>query len=230
MNKDLAAAYKHLEKLLKLGLIDRGMGGTNLYISRPVEKLREVLIDTLEEEHRREKLSLESVFRSLENNSRRSKVSYESQYRMIFGRKRLYQELRKEFMATYSEYRLITSANGILRSVRHGLVEDYLEMLRRGVRVMIIGEVNQSNQAEAAMLYQLIPFKHQSGLQLRLNIFDQERVLLGAIQHDDDLGLDRRDDSYMLISDRNLAKSFIRLFDTIYLGLGDAGPLLSRQG
>ncbi|MEM3684086.1 MAG: helix-turn-helix domain-containing protein [Conexivisphaerales archaeon] len=45
-----------------------------------------------------------------------------------------------------------------------------------------------------------------------------------------DRGLDRRDDSYMLISDRNLGKSFIRLFDTIYLGLGDAGPLLSRQG
>jgi len=99
-------------------------------------------------------------------------------------------------------------------------------MLRRGVKVMIISEVNEQNTKEAAMLYQYIPFKHQGGLQIRLNIFDQDRVLLGAIQHDEDFSLNRSDDSYILIYDRNLAKGFIKLFDVILESSQDAGIYL----
>jgi|SRR5579875_626275 sugar-specific transcriptional regulator TrmB len=227
LRKDRAAVYKHLERLTKLGLVDRGLGSKNVYIARPAEKLKEIVVEYLEEEYIREKSSIESLVDDMKKLVHPHRPEYESRYKMIFGRKRLYVELKKLFSETHSEYRLITSANGLLRSVRHGLLDNYLDMLKRGVKVMVISEVSSSNKSEASLFYQYVPFRIQSGLQLRLNIFDQDRVLLGAIQHDEDFSIDRQDDSYMLITDRGLAKGFIRLFDTIYSNLEDAGVAIA---
>lgn len=226
LRKDRATVYKHLERITKLGLVDKGLGNANVYIARPVEKLREIAQASLEEQYIKERTALNNIIKELEHINGTYNTYYKSEYTMIFGRKRLYQELRKLFKETHSEYRLIMSGNGLLRSIRHGLLEDYIEMLRRGVKVMIISEVNEQNKREAAMLYQYIPFKHQGGLQIRLNIFDQDRVLLGAIQHDEDFSLNRSDDSYILIYDRNLAKGFIKLFDVILESSQDAGIYL----
>ncbi len=228
MRKDRAAVYKHLERLTKLGLLDRGLGNRNSYIARPAEELKDIVLKYLQEEYSREKSSFESFIEEIQKLSHPTKPEYESRYKMIFGRKRLYEELKKLFSETYSEYRLVTSANGLLRSVRHGLLENYLDMLKRGVKVMVISEVSNSNRSEASLFYQYIPFRVQTALQLRLNVFDQDRVLLGAIQHDEDFSIDRQDDSYMLITDRGLAKGFIRLFDTIYFNLEDAGMVLAK--
>lgn len=219
--------YKHLERITKVGLVDRGLGNVNIYIARPVERLREIAQEALNNQYAKERAAIDAVVKELERISGSSWMHYKNQYTMIFGRKRLYQELRKLFMETHSEYRLIMSGNGLLRSIRHGLLDDYIEMLMRGVKVLIVSEINERNAREAAMLYQYMPFKHQGGLQIRLNIFDQDRVLLGAIQHDEDFSLNRGDDSYLLINDRNMAKGFIKLFDVILAGSQDAGPLLA---
>ncbi len=226
LRKDRAAVYKHLERISKLGLVDKGLASSNVYIARPIDRLREIAQDALEEQYARERAALNSTLKELEGISSSSRMQFKSEYTMIFGRKRLYAELKKLFASTYSEYRLVMSANGLLRSIRHGLLDDYIEMLRRGVKVLIISEVNEQNVKEASLLYQYIPFKNQGGLQIRLNIFDQDRVLLGAIQHDDDFSIDRKDDSYILITDRNLAKGFIKLFDVIFSSSEDAGSML----
>ncbi|MEM0097583.1 MAG: helix-turn-helix domain-containing protein [Conexivisphaerales archaeon] len=227
LRKDRAAVYKHIERITKLGLVDKGLSDANVYIARPIEKFREIASEALEEQYVKERAAINSMIKELESISGSYERYFRSEYTMIFGRKRLYQELRKLFMETHSEYRLIMSGNGLLRSIRHGLLNDYVEMLRRGVKVMVISEVNEQNAREASMLYQYMPFKHQSGLQIRLNIFDQDRVLLGAIQHDEDFSINRRDDSYLLIYDRRLATGFIRLFDAILASSEDASIYLT---
>jgi sugar-specific transcriptional regulator TrmB len=149
------------------------------------------------------------------------------EYKLIFNRKRLYEELSRLFLSTTDEYRLIMSGNGLLRSIRHGLMDLYLDMQKRGVRIEIVSEVTPTNLQEAEYLMRKIPFRHQNGLQIRLNVFDSDKVLLGAIQHDEDLNISREDDSYILIRDQVFAQGFIQLFDIIWNTSQDAAKIIN---
>lgn len=228
--KDKAVVYKYIEKLLKIGLIDKGLGSPSVYIARPPQVLKELAAAAVTARYYKSMNAISEIANRLARleTSHAKATAGESNYKLIFGRKRLYQELYNLFSRTTSEYRLIMSGNGLLRSIRHGLMDGYLQMMQRGVRVMIISEVNKNNVNEATMLYNLIPFRHQDGLLIRLNIFDQDLLLLGAIQHDEDFSIDRPDDSYILIKDRVLAKGLINLFDIIWKSSEDAGTRLKE--
>ncbi len=228
VHKDKAAVYKHLEKLLKLGLVDRGIGASSVYLARQPQMLKEHVNEAIKSKYSRLMSRFSSEIDEILNPNNTATKSLSVNYKLIFGRKKLYRELSKLFDKTYSEYRLIMSGNGLLRSIRHGLLDSYIEMAQRGIKVMVISEINMSNITEARALYNYITFKHQENLLIRLNIFDQDRVLLGAIQHDEDFSIDRADDSYILIEDERLARGLIRLFDVIWKNSIDAGLKLEQ--
>ncbi|MGC9208278.1 MAG: TrmB family transcriptional regulator [Nitrososphaeria archaeon] len=226
LKKDRAAVYKHLEKLMRLGLVEKELG-RNFYMARPPQELEKILIKALEEHYTSGVERVKNLIASIPVEEGR-KAYPPPQYRLIFGRSRLYNELKKLFEETFHEYRLIMSGNGLLRSIRYGLLEDYMQMAKRGVKMMIISEVNQLNIKEAEFLYSYIPFKHMEGIQIRLNIFDHDKVLIGAIQHDEDMSINRSDDSYILINDPKLASGLIVLFENLWKSAEDAASTIKR--
>jgi sugar-specific transcriptional regulator TrmB len=227
LKKDKGVVYKHIESLMRAGLVEKDLR-KGLFIARNVDDFRNILSETLEDSYKKKKEKLEEVFKQLSDKLTPGFSYAPPEYRLIFGRKRLYNELKTLFDQTFYEYRLIMSGNGLLRSIRHGLLDSYLGMINRGVSVMIISEVNTENIKEASYLYEHIPFKHLAGVQIRLNIFDNDRVLIGAIQHDEDMNIKRPDDSYILIKDLKLAKGLIILFETLWTSAKDAGELIEK--
>jgi len=227
LKKDKGVVYKHIESLMRAGLVEKDLR-KGLFIARNVDDFRKILSETLEDSYKKKKEKLEEVFKQLSDKLSPGFSYAPPEYRLIFGRKRLYNELKTLFDQTFYEYRLIMSGNGLLRSIRHGLLDSYLGMINRGVSVMIISEVNTENIKEASYLYEHIPFKHLAGVQIRLNIFDNDRVLIGAIQHDEDMNINRPDDSYILIKDLKLAKGLIILFETLWKSAKDAGEIIEK--
>lgn len=227
LKKDRGVIYKHLESLMRTGLVEREMS-KNVYIARPIEDLKKLLSEVAEDNYKKKKQEIDILIESISREIFNKQIDMPPEYRLIYGRKKLYNELKNLFNQTYYEYRLIMSGNGLLRSIRHGLLDSYLEMAKRGIKIMIISEITENNLKEAQYLYEFIPFKHRVGLQIRLNIFDNDKILLGAIQHDDDMSLDRSDDSYILIKDKKLAKGFIVLFDNLWKNAVDADLILKK--
>jgi len=227
LKKDKAVVYKHIESLMRAGLVEKDLR-KGLFIARNVDDFRKILSETVEDSYKKKKELLDEVLKHLSDKLSPSFSYAPPEYRLIFGRKRLYNELKTLFNQTFYEYRLIMSGNGLLRSIRHGLLDSYLGMINRGVSVMIISEVNTENIKEASYLYEHIPFKHLEGVQIRLNIFDNDRVLIGAIQHDEDMNINRPDDSYILIKDLKLAKGLIILFETLWKSAKDAGEIIEK--
>lgn len=227
LKKDRGVVYKYLESLMKAGLVEKEMS-KNVYTARPLEDLKRLLTEVADNNYKKKRETIDELIKTVSTNVLISQTYLPPEYRLIYGRKKLYRELKALFNQTYYEYRLIMSGNGLLRSIRHGLLDSYLEMVKRGVKVFIISEVNEKNVKEAQYLYDFIPFKHEEGLQIRLNIFDNDKILLGAIQHDEDMSLDRPDDSYILIQDKRLAKGFTLLFENLWKNAKDAGAVLKR--
>lgn len=227
LKKDRGVLYKYLESLMRAGLVEKEMS-KNVYTARPLEDLKKLLTEVAENSYKKKRNEIEQLIVDLSSDVFNKQAYLPPEYRLIYGRKKLYKELKVLFDQTYHEYRLIMSGNGLLRSIRHGLLDYYIEMIKRGVKIFIISEVNEKNFQEAKYLYDLIPFKHAEGLQIRLNIFDNDKILLGAIQHDEDMSLDRPDDSYILIQDKKLAKGFIFLFENLWKNAVDASILLNK--
>jgi len=217
LKKDRSVVYKYVDKLTRLGLIEKQLSQSNSYSARPASDVLSLMSHMIDQEAQRSRLAIKDFFDrigTIEIVNAAPQVKQE--YRLIFNRRRLYEELSKLFISTNSEYRLIMSGNGLLRSIRHGLMDQYLSMQERGVKLKIVSEVTLANIQEAEYLMRKIPFKHQNGLQIRLNVFDYDKVLLGAIQHDEDLNINRDDDSYIFIHDKTFAQGFIKLFDIIW--------------
>lgn len=227
LKKDRGVIYKHLESLMRSGLVEREMS-KNVYTARPIEDLKKLLSEAADESYKKKRQEIDSFISAISAEISNRQLYMPVEYRLIYGRKKLYSVLENLFDHTYHEYRLIMSGNGLLRSIRHGLLDSYKDMAKRGVKIMIISEVTRSNYREAQYLYDLIPFKHSEGLQIRLNIFDNDRILLGAIQHDEDMSIDRPDDSYILIKDVKLAKGFTVLFETLWKNAVDADFVLRK--
>ncbi|MDG7039639.1 MAG: hypothetical protein JRN37_10915, partial [Nitrososphaerota archaeon] len=201
---------------------------SNSYSARPASDVMSLISSMIDQEAKKNRSAIKEFFDKVGTIERvEANPRAKQEYRLIFNRKRLYEELSRLFISTTDEYRLIMSGNGLLRSIRHGLMDLYLDMQKRGVRIEIVSEVTPTNLQEAEYLMRKIPFRHQNGLQIRLNVFDSDKVLLGAIQHDEDLNINREDDSYILIRDQVFAQGFIQLFDIIWNTSQDASKIIN---
>ncbi len=228
LKRDRSVVYKYLDRLSRLGLIEKQLDRSNSYSARPASDVMSLISSMIDQEAKRSRSVIKEFFDKVGTIERvQANPRAKQEYRLIFNRKRLYEELSRLFLSTTDEYRLIMSGNGLLRSIRHGLMDLYLDMQKRGVRIEIVSEVTPTNLQEAEYLMRKIPFRHQNGLQIRLNVFDSDKVLLGAIQHDEDLNINREDDSYILIRDQVFAQGFIQLFDIIWNTSQDASKIIN---
>ncbi|MDG7046954.1 MAG: MarR family transcriptional regulator [Nitrososphaerota archaeon] len=228
LKRDRSVVYKYLDRLSRLGLIEKQLDRSNSYSARPASDVMSLISSMIDQEAKRSRSAIKEFFDKVGTIERvEANPRAKQEYRLIFNRKRLYEELSRLFISTTDEYRLIMSGNGLLRSIRHGLMDLYLDMQKRGVRIEIVSEVTPTNLQEAEYLMRKIPFRHQNGLQIRLNVFDSDKVLLGAIQHDEDLNINREDDSYILIRDQVFAQGFIQLFDIIWNTSQDASKIIN---
>ncbi|MDG7037298.1 MAG: MarR family transcriptional regulator [Nitrososphaerota archaeon] len=228
LKRDRSVVYKYLDRLSRLGLIEKQLDRSNSYSARPASDVMSLISSMIDQEAKRSRSAIKEFFDKVGTIERvEANPRAKQEYKLIFNRKRLYEELSRLFLSTTDEYRLIMSGNGLLRSIRHGLMDLYLDMQKRGVRIEIVSEVTPTNLQEAEYLMRKIPFRHQNGLQIRLNVFDSDKVLLGAIQHDEDLNISREDDSYILIRDQVFAQGFIQLFDIIWNTSQDAAKIIN---
>lgn len=228
LKRDRSVVYKYLDRLSRLGLIEKQLDRSNSYSARPASDVMSLISSMIDQEAKRSRSAIKEFFDKVGTIERvEANPRAKQEYKLIFNRKRLYEELSRLFLSTTDEYRLIMSGNGLLRSIRHGLMDLYLDMQKRGVRIEIVSEVTPTNLQEAEYLMRKIPFRHQNGLQIRLNVFDSDKVLLGAIQHDEDLNINREDDSYILIRDQVFAQGFIQLFDIIWNTSQDASKIIN---
>ncbi|MDG7048852.1 MAG: MarR family transcriptional regulator [Nitrososphaerota archaeon] len=228
LKRDRSVVYKYLDRLSRLGLIEKQLDRSNSYSARPASDVMSLISSMIDQEAKRSRSAIKEFFDKVGTIERvEANPRAKQEYKLIFNRKRLYEELSRLFLSTTDEYRLIMSGNGLLRSIRHGLMDLYLDMQKRGVRIEIVSEVTPTNLQEAEYLMRKIPFRHQNGLQIRLNVFDSDKVLLGAIQHDEDLNISREDDSYILIRDQVFAQGFIQLFDIIWNTSQDASKIIN---
>ncbi|MDG7042067.1 MAG: MarR family transcriptional regulator, partial [Nitrososphaerota archaeon] len=228
LKRDRSVVYKYLDRLSRLGLIEKQLDRSNSYSARPASDVMSLISSMIDQEAKRSRSAIKEFFDKVGTIERvEANPRAKQEYKLIFNRKRLYEELSRLFISTTDEYRLIMSGNGLLRSIRHGLMDLYLDMQKRGVRIEIVSEVTPTNLQEAEYLMRKIPFRHQNGLQIRLNVFDSDKVLLGAIQHDEDLNINREDDSYILIRDQVFAQGFIQLFDIIWNTSQDASKIIN---
>ncbi|MDG7048425.1 MAG: MarR family transcriptional regulator [Nitrososphaerota archaeon] len=228
LKRDRSVVYKYLDRLSRLGLIEKQLDRSNSYSARPASDVMSLISSMIDQEAKRSRSAIKEFFDKVGTIERvEANPRAKQEYKLIFNRKRLYEELSRLFLSTTDEYRLIMSGNGLLRSIRHGLMDLYLDMQKRGVRIEIVSEVTPTNLQEAEYLMRKIPFRHQNGLQIRLNVFDSDKVLLGAIQHDEDLNINREDDSYILIHDHVFAQGFIQLFDIIWNTSQDASKIIN---
>ncbi|MDG7041021.1 MAG: MarR family transcriptional regulator [Nitrososphaerota archaeon] len=228
LKRDRSVVYKYLDRLSRLGLIEKQLDRSNSYSARPASDVMSLISSMIDQEAKKNRSAIKEFFDKVETIERvEANPRVKQEYKLIFNRKRLYEELSRLFLSTRYEFRLIMSGNGLLRSIRHGQMDQYLEMQRRGVRIEIVSEVTPINIQEAEYLMRKIPFRHQNGLQIRLDVFDSDKVLLGAIQHDEDLNINREDDSYILIRDQVFAQGFIQLFDIIWNTSQDASKIIN---
>ena len=227
------AVHKTLKELLAYNLVDMLLGAPNRYVAKKPNEVARNILDYHLNKFNASKMYSELLKRSLEDVEKafpllEKKEDIRPSYKLIIGRKALYSEIIRLLNQTRREHFIIMSPYGVVRVVRHGLVDHYRGCVERGVNIKVISEVTELNVLEASYLDKVVEFRHLPNIQLRMNISDVDTMIISAICDDSDLSLHSTDEINLIIKDRFMCNGFKKIFLEMWKNSIDARKIINE--
>ncbi len=227
------AVHKTLKELLSYNLVDMLLGAPNRYVAKKSSEVARNILDHHLNKFNAYRMysellkkSLEEVEKSFPFLERRRDIK--PSYKLIIGRKALYSEIIRLLDQTEREHFIMMSPNGVIRVVKHGLVDHYRRCVERGVNIKVISEVTELNVLEASYLDKVVEFRHLPNIQLRMNISDVDIMIISAICNDNDLSLQSTNEINLIIKDRFMCNGFKKIFLEMWKNSVDARRIINE--
>jgi sugar-specific transcriptional regulator TrmB len=207
--------YKRLEEMTEAGLCNLKLGRPRKYAAADPGIVVDTLLRnrTLEvKEMTAGRASLVVKLKEFERGSRSIQSEEGASYELITGRRQIYSATRKILRLASNEVMRVISANGIRRSFRHKLLEEYAACAKRGVRVKIITDVSRISKKLVDYCTSNFELRHSSESAMKILIVDSRLAMISGVLDDSNLSLDSPAARSLLSRDRNLAAMLSLIF------------------
>ena len=179
--------YRILHELSSKGLVERILGSPSSYRAMPPSQSLSLLL----EQRRKQLIMLEqkknSLVESLESYYSKTEDRYEGEFRVIVRAEDVVSRIKQMLADVKLDYVSIISGYGLRWVKDEGIARAAVSASRRGVRVRVISEIDDSNISTADYLSQYIQFRHGSRVLFYCEIFDGSEMIFGPPITDEEL-------------------------------------------
>jgi len=205
----LGLVERHLDSPMKFSVLgpDSAVAGLITRIDQRVSALRD------------SSTSLRDGLKTLQD-SRRTEDKpvargHEYRFRSAVGREQYLNETKRLIEGARHEIMSVTSANGIMRGVLAGNLQDFEAAARRGVRTRMITEINRQNSVQAQRFSEIVELRHAHSIHFRFHIFDRAITVLST-GFDDNVAIKSEVDDYFVFKDHAYAAAQSFLFEHLW--------------
>jgi sugar-specific transcriptional regulator TrmB len=207
--------YKRLEEMAEIGLCNLRLGRPKSYTATDpaivVESLlRDRTLALKDLENSKDKLI--SELRELEKSPASREQERVLSYELITGRRQIYSVTRRILKTSSHDVMRVISPNGLKRSFRHKLLEEYADCRKRGATVQIITDVTKLPKAIVRYCVSNFELRHSADSLMKILIVDQRLVMISGVLDDSNLSLDSPKARSLLSKDQNLAEMLSLIF------------------
>lgn len=212
--------YKRLDDMTEIGLCNLRLGRPKIYTATDptivVESfLRKQAMALSEISSSKNKLILQ--LKEMEKTRPTAEGQQgEPSYELIRGRRQIYSVTRRVLREANHDVMRVISTNGLKRSYRHKLLEEYEDARKRGVRVQIITDVTKLSKKLISYCSYNFELRHSPESLMKILIVDQRLVMISGVLDDSNLSLDSPKARSLLSKDQNLAEMLSIIFKHLW--------------
>ncbi len=213
-------AYKKLNELTKLGFGKLFLGRPTMYEAAEPKTVLESLISATQknlEQQMRKRQSLEPKLNAISRVAFDETESAQQQsYQIIVGRHQGYSAIERVLKTAVHSIQRISSPAGLKRNYKYGLLNEFINCGKRGVkvRIIVVGEKVPTKIIRA--LHPNIELRHSTEASLPYIIVDNETLIFSGQFNETEMSLDSRTARYLLIRDQQFAKLFALAFEQLW--------------
>jgi sugar-specific transcriptional regulator TrmB len=214
--------YRKLHEMGALGLVEKHLDSPMKFSVLGPDSAVAGLITRIEQRVSALRVSSASLRNNLKGlqDSRRTEGKpvtrdHEYRFRSAVGREQYLNETKRLIDGARHEIMSVTSANGIMRGVLAGNLQDFKAAARRGVRTRMITEINSQNSVQAQKFSNIVELRHAHSVHFRFHIFDRTVTVLST-RFDDNVAIKSEQDDYFVFKDHAYAAAQSFLFEHLW--------------
>lgn len=188
--------YRTLTTLQEKGLVESTVGRPSKFSALPVAQFMNGNIEVYKTKISSLERSKEEVASYLENLWKAEPSVEEPKFRIVQGRKHVNDQIAKMVDETKTEICLIQTRKSLFRLIYSGIDDKLKRLHRKGVKVMILTEIDEASAEAVRSLLDFAQIRHiQSSSITRMILVDETEAFTSFV----------RDDSTSLSSEKELA-------------------------
>jgi sugar-specific transcriptional regulator TrmB len=213
--------YKRLQEMVSLGLCNLKLGRPRKYAATDpnivVDLLLKNKITTIRQLLKR-KSNLIQLLQGLWESSNPKILTPENDllYELIIGRRQIYDATRRILRLANHEVLRVISPNGIKRSYKYKLLGEYVDCVKRGVKVRIITDITNLPKRLINYCASNFELRHSKESLMKLLIVDRRLVMLSGVPDDSNFSLDSSATRMLVSNDENLLEMLSIIFRHIW--------------
>jgi sugar-specific transcriptional regulator TrmB len=216
-NIDRARTYRILKKLQSLGLIEATLQKPALFVSIPMSVALDGLIKNMIEKVEKCVEEKTIILSELEKIPKSQPMPQAPRFNVIQGRELALKTLERLSTNAKTEINIMTTKNGLIRTLNSKLEIAYKNAVKRGVRIRWISKFDEKKDSEIIKAFEGLGEIQNIEIPkgFRINIFDGKYMLISSTE-DDSTNLNVEKDNSLLINDPNIANGINFFFELVW--------------